>query len=54
MQKIHFGLVLPQELGYSVDDILNSAIEAERLGFDSVYVYDHFLWNIRNNIQNVS
>ncbi|MCS7123167.1 MAG: LLM class flavin-dependent oxidoreductase [Candidatus Aenigmarchaeota archaeon] len=41
-KNIQFGLVIPQELGYSVDYIVKAACEAERLGFDSVWIYDHF------------
>lgn len=38
--NLHFGLVMPQE-GKSCEEILSAAREAEKLGFDSVWIYDH-------------
>jgi alkanesulfonate monooxygenase SsuD/methylene tetrahydromethanopterin reductase-like flavin-dependent oxidoreductase (luciferase family) len=38
--NLQFGLVVPQE-GLSWEQILSTAREAEKLGFDSVWVYDH-------------
>ncbi|MEM3551162.1 MAG: LLM class flavin-dependent oxidoreductase [Candidatus Bathyarchaeia archaeon] len=43
-RNLHFGLVLPQE-GKSCEEILSAACEAEKLGFDSVWVYDHLFMN---------
>lgn len=46
-----FGLVLSQE-GYSIDEILSAAQEAEKLGFDSVWVYDHlFMSGTKNYLE---
>jgi alkanesulfonate monooxygenase SsuD/methylene tetrahydromethanopterin reductase-like flavin-dependent oxidoreductase (luciferase family) len=38
--KLQFGLVTPQE-DRSCEQLLSAAREAEKLGFDSVWVYDH-------------
>jgi alkanesulfonate monooxygenase SsuD/methylene tetrahydromethanopterin reductase-like flavin-dependent oxidoreductase (luciferase family) len=38
--NLQFGLVTPQE-GRSIEEILSAAHEAEKLGFDYVWVYDH-------------
>ena len=42
MGHLDFGLQIEPQYGFSYDDILGIATEAERLGFESLWVSDHF------------
>lgn len=41
---IRFGIVIPQE-GLTYTDIRKVVHECEKLGFDSIWVYDHVFWS---------
>jgi alkanesulfonate monooxygenase SsuD/methylene tetrahydromethanopterin reductase-like flavin-dependent oxidoreductase (luciferase family) len=41
---IRFGIVIPQE-GLRYTDIRKVVWECEKLGFDSIWVYDHVFWS---------
>jgi probable F420-dependent oxidoreductase len=46
MTQVSFGMRVPNSGPLaSVDNIVRAAVEAEALGFDSVFVHDHVVWS---------
>jgi probable F420-dependent oxidoreductase len=42
----HYGFSLPEGRSISFEELAAHAVEAERLGFDSVWISDHFFYSI--------
>lgn len=48
MADLDFGIQIEPQFGFSYDDIKEIALEAERLGFESLWVSDHFFLTKEN------
>ncbi|HWP56669.1 MAG TPA: LLM class flavin-dependent oxidoreductase [Candidatus Acidoferrales bacterium] len=55
MKKIQFGIRVPNSGPLaSVENVVRAAKEAERLGFDSVWVHDHVVWSSEMHRHHIS
>jgi probable F420-dependent oxidoreductase len=55
MAKVQFGVRVPNSGPLSsVENIVRAAQEAERLGFDSVWVHDHVVWSSEMHRHHIS
>ncbi|HEY6886874.1 MAG TPA: LLM class flavin-dependent oxidoreductase, partial [Solirubrobacter sp.] len=55
MAKVQFGVRVPNSGPLSsVENIVRAAKEAERLGFDSIWVHDHVVWSSEMHRHHIS
>ena len=47
MNKISFGVRVPNSGPLDIENIVNAAKSAEELGFDAIWVHDHVVWAAR-------
>jgi F420-dependent oxidoreductase-like protein len=47
-----FGIQIEPQFGFSYDEVASLAKDAERLGFDAMWVSDHLFWNAQSEQRN--